>query len=502
MALHKKAILGEIHKVHNWEYPNATLRLAATGFVVEDIGKVAWQKDNDSFWFLKSNSPVVWQSFANDPSIITEQDLVENIRTAGVVELPTFVYNNDGTCTVGAGQFSLYDNPNYQGVPRTFIISSATLNLTDNSANYIQASYNNGTPIYEVITSVPPTNTTDSDRIPVYSIYRSGNDVHYFDWDHLALGLAEKLNQRIRRTDRFRIDNGLGLSEVPTRTISVASGQVWAGANIISLDSITSSSPETHFYYHTAGNWTRGNLSQYNNLQYDNGTNLVTLTNNKYAVNWVYRSVQQSGAIYVLLGNGDYSLIEAQSSKEPAKPTEISTQAILVGRIIALKGAGTATQIDRVIDVTFGANSVANHNDLSGIQGGISNEHYHLTQAQNTFVDNLDNILTTDGTKLQVNGSSTMKGLALSTRTVAASTTATVDDYTIRCNAADITVTLPAASTVTGSVFIIKKVDSSISVVTLVPNASEVIDGQNTISIYSQYDAVTIQSNGNSWDVI
>ncbi len=95
------------------------------------------------------------------------------------------------------------------------------------------------------------------------------------------------------------------------------------------------------------------------------------------------------------------------------------------------------------------------------------------------------------------------KGIALSTRTVTANTTATADDYTIRCDAlVDITVTLPAASAVTGSVFIIKKVDSTISVVTLVPNGSEAIDGQNTISIYNQYDAVTIQSNGNSWDVI
>ncbi len=153
MALHKKAILGEIHKVHNWEYPNATLRLAATGFVVEDIGKGRCnRKDNDSFWFLKSNSPVVWQSFANDPSIITGQDLIENIRTAGVVTLPTFVYNNDGTCTIGTGQYSLYDNPNYQGVPRTFIINGADLSLTDNSANYILASYNSGTPVYEVVT--------------------------------------------------------------------------------------------------------------------------------------------------------------------------------------------------------------------------------------------------------------------------------------------------------------------------------------------------------------
>ncbi len=488
--LHKKAILGEIHKVHNWEYTNSTTRLAASDFVAEDIGKIAWQKDNDSFWFLKSNSPVVWQSFANDPSNITEQDLIENIRSAGVVELPTLVYNNDGTCTISTGQFSLYDNSEYRGVPRTFIINEATISLTDNSANYILANYNSGNPFYEVVTSVPPPNTTDSDRVPVYSLYRYGDDVHYFNWDHLSLGLAEKLNQRIRRTDRFRIDNGLGLTEVPTRTISVSSGQLWAGANIIDLDSITSASPETHFYYHSTGNWARGTLSQYNNTQYDNGTNLVTLTNNKYAVNWVYRSVQQAGSIYIVLGNGDYSLIEAQSSKEPPKPVEISTQAILVGRIIVLKNASTATQIDRVIDVTFGSSSVANHNDLSEIQGGVAAERYHLSLLQYQM--------------LSASGSFQGKGLSLASRTVTANTSIVVSDYTIRCDCTSgvITLALPAANTVPGTVFVIKKIDNTVSTVQIDPNSTELIDGSTSASIYVYNQSLTIQSNGTSWDII
>lgn len=488
--LHKKAILGEIHKVHNWEYSNSTTRLATTGFVAEDIGKIAWQKDNDSFWFLKSNSPVVWQSFANDPSNITEQDLIENIRSAGVVDLPTFTYNNNGTCTIGTGQFSLYDNTEYRGVPRAFIINAATLALTDNSENYILANYNSGTPIYEVVTSVPPSNTTDSDRIPVYSAYRFGNDVHYFDWDHLALGLAEKLNQRFRRTDRFHIDNGLGLSEAPTRQIQIASGQVWAGANLVTLDSINSSSPETHYYYHQSGSWVRGNLTQYNNTQYDNGTNLVTLTNNKYAVNWIYRSVQTVGALYMILGNGDYSLIEAQASAEPPKPIEISTQAVLVGRIIVLKGASTATQIDRVIDRTFGASSTVSHNDLSDIQGGSASERYHLSLVQHSM--------------LSASGSFSGKGLALTTRSVTAGTSLSVDDYTLRCNctSGQIVATLPASNTVQGSVFVIKKIDSTANAVMIDPNSTETIDGSTSASISVYNQSLTIQSNGTSWDII
>ncbi len=352
----------------------------------------------------------------SDNDAVNKGQLTQAIRSAGVVTLPSYTNNGNGSITIGSGTYSLYDNANYQGTPKTYTIAGGTFVLTDNSANYVLASYNGGSPTIEIVTTVPPANTTDSDRVPIFSTYRSGNDIHFFNWDHLSQGLAEKLNQRLRRTDRFHIDNGLSLFETATRVINITSGEVWAGANLIALNSIDSSSPEVHFYYHVGGVWTRGNLSQYNNAQYDNGTNLVTLTNNKYAVNWVYRSVEQTGAIYVLLGTGDYSLLEAQASAEPVKPTEISTQAVLVGRIIVQKSASTATQIDRVVDVTFGASPIAAHNDLTGIQGGTTDQHYHLS---NTQYQNLPATITVAGAALLDDADNTAQRTTLGLGTIA-----------------------------------------------------------------------------------
>ena len=489
--LHKNAILGEIHKVHNWEYSNESERISATGFLSTDIGKVAWQKDNDSFWFLSSYSPVIWRSFANSPNNVTGDDLEDGIRTAGVVQLPSFTDNQNGTCTIGVGLFSLYNNPDFLGIPRTYPIQQTILNLTDNSANYILADYNSGSPIYTVVTSIPAVNTTDSDRIPVYSVYRSGSDIHYFNWDHLGIGLAEKINQRLRRTDRFRIDNGLALSESSTRVVNISSGQLWAGANIITLDAISSSSitHTPHFYYHSAGNWVRGTFTQYNNSQYDDGTNLVNLTNNKYAVNWIYRSVQQDGTMYVLLGGGDYSLIEAQASKEPQKPVEIATQAILVGRIIVQKGSNTSTQIDRVIDVSFGSSPVGNHNDLSGIQGGNTSEFYHLTQSEYSGT----------GTGVFVRKDNPI--IKYSTRLVTSDSSINQTDYTVRCNTASsaILITLPNVVSNTGRVIKIKKLSRS-NYVRVQGDAS--IDESPYIDIFVLNQSLTLQSNGTSWDII
>jgi len=44
----------------SWAYANSTARLAATGFVPIDIGRLAWQQDDDTVWMLKDDSPITW----------------------------------------------------------------------------------------------------------------------------------------------------------------------------------------------------------------------------------------------------------------------------------------------------------------------------------------------------------------------------------------------------------------------------------------------------------
>ncbi len=57
MGLHKNLTSTELHVLHAFTYTNATAREAATGFVAGDIGKVALQSDNLSFWILTSTTP-------------------------------------------------------------------------------------------------------------------------------------------------------------------------------------------------------------------------------------------------------------------------------------------------------------------------------------------------------------------------------------------------------------------------------------------------------------
>lgn len=63
--LHKNAALDDRHGSHNWEYADAAARIAASGFVTNDLRKLALQLDDNSLWLLTSTAPT-WKSVDAD----------------------------------------------------------------------------------------------------------------------------------------------------------------------------------------------------------------------------------------------------------------------------------------------------------------------------------------------------------------------------------------------------------------------------------------------------
>jgi hypothetical protein len=83
--------------------------------------------------------------------------------------------------------------------------------------------------------------------------------------------------------------------------------------------------------------------------------------------------------------------------------------------------------------------------------------------------------------------------------------TATVSDYTILCDTTGggFTITLPAANTCTGRIYVIKKVigNSGVNNVTIDGNGAETIDGAATITLQCK-SSVMIQSDGANWYIL
>jgi hypothetical protein len=87
--------------------------------------------------------------------------------------------------------------------------------------------------------------------------------------------------------------------------------------------------------------------------------------------------------------------------------------------------------------------------------------------------------------------------------TVSANYTATASDYTILCNVNGMTLSLPQASTVPGRVYLIKKIASGGTVITVDPYGSELIDGATTsIIVKNQWASMMIQCDGSAWYIL
>ena len=94
-----------------------------------------------------------------------------------------------------------------------------------------------------------------------------------------------------------------------------------------------------------------------------------------------------------------------------------------------------------------------------------------------------------------------VRGQEQSIRDAASATTLLSTDWALNCDvtSAGFTVTLPPAADVLGRVYVVQKVDASGNTLTLDADGSETIDGATTWTTTTQWDKVTVQSDGTAW---
>jgi len=328
----------------------------------------------------------------------------------GGCQISTLTDNGNGTVTLGTGDYHLSANVSGKG-SHNYTLSGGTFTLTDGSQNYIVADYNSGSPYIHVITDVTLINETTI--VPIYTIFRNGTYLHTQNWDALGIALSNKIHQSIVKTQRYRRESGLSLSEYGTHNLNLSVGRIWTGAVPITLDAIATSTDNIFFFRHITGVWTPNLQTAYNFTHYDNGTDLIELTSNRYAVNWVFRGVESQKHLYIVAGTGDYTESQAITATLPAIPIAISSHAVLVAKLIVQKNAATASSIQSAFDTQFGLSAIQSHGDLTGRDvvdshpaGAITNTPYSTTSA--TTVQGAINELTDE--KVQVSPASAQSG--------------------------------------------------------------------------------------------
>jgi len=347
------------------------------------------------------SSRAAWQ-ISNNGVLYSDIDIKGG---AGALEIATITDNGDATIDVSSINVILYSASSWSESIAEYNVPAITnLAVSLNfGVNYLTVTYNSGNPVY-YITSIE-TEITDSDVVLIATIFRHDNDLHYVvnNW---GLSTASRANRRLVDAQRFVRTSGLSLTESAGRIINISAGVLWWGITEFEEVDVSSDTGgnNAEFWHHVAGTWDYTAVSTYNNTQYDDGTNLVAVGNNEYVVNWVYRfintdSLERIG--YVVSDQRYNTLAQAQASLTPEDlPDVFTTQAILVGRIIAKEGTATATQIDSAFTQLIAGSTVTSHNNLGGIQGGSSDQYYHLTAEEYTYSQSVSGLIDTNITNI------------------------------------------------------------------------------------------------------
>lgn len=327
--------------------------------------------------------------------ISTEDTLFDPIylnNSVGVIDsnAPSFLDNNNGTCTIGSCNVNLRDNTTLYGRIKTYNVSSKTFTIpADGNTYFIEINYNSGNPTYQLTSNAADIN--DSTIVAIYSCWRVTTSIGYAYFGSNGTLLSNKINYMIDDTKPYSVSNGssLRVSEV-NRLWSITSATIYSGTTRVNAPSIIASNTNMYACYHSSGSWmyTSGS-SLYDNLNYDDGTNLQTLGNNKWSVRWIYRAIGKPDRIFYTLGSTSYNTSASADLEQPRTdlPKVIIDHCILVGKsIIQYNAASGITRY--VISTAFSSSSVTNHNDLNGILGDTP--YYHLGLSEYNLINNIE----------------------------------------------------------------------------------------------------------------
>ncbi len=291
--------------------------------------------------------------------------------TAGVTgsTLPAITNNGDGTINIASCNASLYDNADYSGIISNYTISSINnLSLIDKTVNYVYIDYNAGTPVFN--TTIDKNDINSSNKIPIFTIYRDGANIHSLNFGTMGTGAMNKVLETLSRLNRFTRCSGLTIS-TSSLWVSLTAGIVYkAYIEPISLDAISTSIDNLFQMSYNGSDWNKTTGAFYNNTQFQGASGLETLANQKWTVNWIYRGIGAEKHLYLVLGDEYENEDDANDSSEPSNlPLIITSHCMLVGRIIVKKGSiATEHNTQSVFKETFSTAPISIHNNLSDLQ--------------------------------------------------------------------------------------------------------------------------------------
>ena len=187
------------------------------------------------------------------------------------------------------------------------------------------------------------------------------------------------------------------------------------------------------------------------------------------------------------LDSGNLQILQERAGTGPSHGVDIG-----YSNTKLLRQDGTSATLFGQHFVSFSDNTY----DIGSSSAGWRTGYFDTSVITPTIANAGTSILA--ATRLRADGFAT----ALASKTADYTATATDTTILVDASGAARTIMLPAASGISGRIYVIKKTDSSGNAVTVDANASETIDGATTYALSAQYKFVVIQCDGTNWHII
>jgi len=303
----------------------------------------------------------------------TLQDWIDTMQSAGLLTGGEITKNDNNTINVSAGTgfIKTIDSAVGNSVLFDWAASSYIPLTVNNTKHRVYIDYNSGSPIVKVTTSSLDFTTELGIGTAEYEVYPNSDgsmhtELHAAKAGTQTYNLARRIQQTLRGQGFQRvygaIIGGRGLNI--TLTASAFDG----GLNRFTQPAYDSNATSFENYYYNGSTWFVSEQNIINNTHYNlAGNGLVPLTVNRYGVHWIYLDIIDDH-VAVVYGTGDYTLTNAQASTAPASlPNYLADYAVLVGRVIVQKGAGSFTEVSSAFDTTFVQSAAQDHGELAGL---------------------------------------------------------------------------------------------------------------------------------------
>lgn len=382
----------------------------ATGVFTGVAEQTKTSSSSSSFSMSFTDPTAAGHNIVGDLRIGHDVDNISNINslilygnmgliTGGVLTQGSLALSVD--ITAGSGYVELSHDPH---AIKYITWADQSISITANTTCFLHVD-SNGT----IVQSLSKPSQTSS--IMLGRVVANASELEFIDQSRFVNNhYGNNVNSVFREVLGAQFISGCTTTANASRELAISSGRYYFADT--AFDPSGATTPAIfHQYNHTSGSWGFSSQTVVNNTQYDNGTDLTSLTNSYYAKHSLYivGDSDREQLLLVIAQEQHMSLTSAQMGNLPTPPSYFEEGVVLISSIIVQEGQTSIAEIrderSMIGSSTSAMASVTAHGDLTGLTNDDHTQ-YLLTNGTRAMAGNLNmnnNNITNVGTVAGLN---------------------------------------------------------------------------------------------------